>query len=45
MSKFIMITIVIPILVLIDIWFYFVSVYEFASKVYDRYFKDKEQGR
>lgn len=42
MIKFLMVVILIPILALIDIWLYFVRLYEFASKGYDRYFKDKE---
>lgn len=39
MIKFLMITILMPIFVLIDIWLYFARLYDFASKGYDRHFK------
>lgn len=39
MIKFLMIPILIPIMVLIDIWFYFAGLYVFVSNYYDKHFK------
>lgn len=39
MIKFLEILFVIPILIIIDAWFYFKRLYDFASDSYDKQFK------